>query len=107
MTKEEATEKIKTESGQSIFNFLDQYAKKLQVLLKINSEGKQECAIIEIKPHKQTLPPDQPIKKNTKYINEVVTYTVNQAKFKAAQRFCEERNWRFMVLTEKDLGIKY
>jgi prophage tail gpP-like protein len=35
----EATEKIKTESGQSIFNFLDQYAKKLQVLLKIDSEG--------------------------------------------------------------------
>lgn len=35
----EATEKIKTENQQSIFDFLDKYAKKLQVLLKTNNEG--------------------------------------------------------------------
>lgn len=35
----EATETIKTEQGQSIFNFLDQYAKKLQVLLKMDKNG--------------------------------------------------------------------
>ena len=74
---------------------------------KINTEGKLECAVIDIKPEKQTLPPQQPIKKSARYINEVVTYTVNQAKFQAAQSFCEDRNWRFMVLTEKDLGIRY
>ena len=35
----EATETIKTEQGQSIFNFLDNYAKKLQVLLKMDRNG--------------------------------------------------------------------
>ena len=35
----EATETIKTEQGQSIFDFLDKYAKKLQVLLKIDKYG--------------------------------------------------------------------
>lgn len=35
----EATETIKTEQGQSIFNFLDKYAKKLQVLLKMDKNG--------------------------------------------------------------------
>jgi prophage tail gpP-like protein len=35
----EPTEIIKTENDESIFDFLDRYAKKLQVLLKINPEG--------------------------------------------------------------------
>ena len=35
----EANETIKTEQGQSIFDFLDKYAKKLQVLLKIDKNG--------------------------------------------------------------------
>ena len=35
----EAKETIKTELNQSIFNFLDQYAKKLQVLLKMDKNG--------------------------------------------------------------------
>ena len=35
----EANETIKTEQGQSIFDFLDKYAKKLQVLLKMDKNG--------------------------------------------------------------------
>lgn len=35
----EAKETIKTEKGETIFNFLDRYAKKLQVLLKIDANG--------------------------------------------------------------------
>lgn len=38
----EPTETIKTEQGDSVFDFLDRYAKKLQVLLKINSNGDLE-----------------------------------------------------------------
>lgn len=38
----EPTETIKTEQGDSIFDFLDRYAKKLQVLLKINPSGNLE-----------------------------------------------------------------
>lgn len=74
---------------------------------KINSEGKTECALIEIKPKKQVSPPEKPKKTNPRYINEVKTYVINQAKFEAAKDFCEERNWKFMILTEQELGIKY
>ena len=28
---------------------------------------------------------------------------VNEAKWKAAQKFCEKRNWEFVILTEKEL----
>ena len=40
-----------------------------------------------------------------KYINEVVTYAVNQAKWDAATEYCNDRMWEFKVLTEKDMGI--
>jgi hypothetical protein len=36
----------------------------------------------------------------------VYTYTVNQMKWRAASEYCLDRKWKFMVLTEKDLGIK-
>jgi len=75
---------------------------------KINKEtGREECAVIEIKPKKQTKPPVMPKRIGRRYINEVQTYAVNQAKFEAADKFCSERNWKFMVLTEDELGIKY
>ena len=38
----EPTETIKTEQGDSVFDFLDRYAKKLQVLLKISPNGDLE-----------------------------------------------------------------
>ena len=38
----EPTETIKTEQNDSVFDFLDRYAKKLQVLLKINANGDLE-----------------------------------------------------------------
>jgi hypothetical protein len=35
-----------------------------------------------------------------------MTWGVNDAKWKAAKRFAEERGWEFIVLTEYHLGIK-
>jgi hypothetical protein len=50
--------------------------------------------------------PPEPKKRVTKqYINEVVTYGVNQAKWKAAQEFCLDRGWEFRVMTEEHLGL--
>ena len=47
----------------------------------------------------------KPKRKTKTWMNEVVTYGVNQAKWKAAQDFCEDRLWDFKILTEKELGI--
>jgi hypothetical protein len=65
-----------------------------------------EKYLIEIKPEKFTKPPEIPKKKTKRFIDEVFQYGVNDAKWKAAFEFCKDRNMKFIILTEKDLGIK-
>ena len=62
--------------------------------------------ILEVKPHRQTIEPVKKKRVTKQYINEVVTYGVNKAKWEAATEFCKDRGWSFKVLTEYDLGIK-
>lgn len=68
--------------------------------------GETQTIVIEIKPLYQSVPPEKNKKPTKKYIREVMTYGINEAKWKAAQQFCESRKWKFMVMTEKELGIK-
>ena len=63
--------------------------------------------LIEIKPEKFTKPPPIPQKKTKRFIQEVFNYGINQSKWEAASSFCNSQGWKFLVLTEKDLGIKY
>jgi len=64
--------------------------------------------IIEIKPKKQCSPPDtQPKKKTVKWLNEVKTWSVNDAKWKHADKWCKDNGMEFKILTEDDLGIRY
>lgn len=69
------------------------------------SDGSKRTIVIEVKPEYQKIGPKQQKRKTKKYVNEVYTYAVNQAKWKAAEEFCQDRLWEFKVLTEKDLGI--
>lgn len=73
------------------------------------ADGKFKTVIIEVKPSGQTRPPviQEGKKKNRRYINEVMTWGVNEAKWKAATEYCENRGYEFIILTEKELGIKY
>lgn len=73
---------------------------------KVGKDGSISSQVIEIKPHNQTKEPKKPTKLNESYIRQKKTYEVNQAKWKAARSFCEDRQWKFVVLTEKELGIK-
>lgn len=63
--------------------------------------------VIEVKPMDQTKEPKKPGRVTRKYINEVMTYGINQAKWKAAREFCADRGWKFEIMTEKQLGIKF
>jgi len=74
---------------------------------KKSKEGKSETLIVEIKPLKQTIEPTKQAKKTKRYINEVMTWGINSSKWKAAQNYCLERSWKFLILTEKELNIKY
>jgi hypothetical protein len=62
--------------------------------------------ILEVKPARQTRPPEKKKKVTKQYIQEVVTWGVNEAKWKAATEFCLDRGWTFKILTEHDLGLK-
>ena len=70
------------------------------------SSGEIKKCIIEIKPKKQTVEPIPQKRKTKGYIYEVYEYAKNQAKWKAAEEFCKDRQWEFKVLTENELGIK-
>jgi hypothetical protein len=68
-------------------------------------EGKLKTLLLEVKPKKQTQEPEQRKRITKQYINEVTTWGVNQAKWKAAEEFCADRNWEFKLITEDHLGI--
>lgn len=67
------------------------------------SDGIIRAMILEIKPMKQTKPPVKKKRVTKQYIQEVVTWGINEAKWKAANEFCADRGWAFKVLTEEDL----
>ena len=77
-------------------------------IIKVREQtGDVKRYVIEVKPKKQTRPPVQTTKKRTKtYINEVKTYAVNEAKWKAADEWCKDRLLEFKIITEDQLGIK-
>ena len=77
-------------------------------IVKVNSKGKRETLMIEIKPDAQTHPPKLPktSRGQKRYLNEVETYSKNQAKWRAAREFCQKQGWRFVVLTENELFLK-
>jgi hypothetical protein len=79
--------------------FTDFYAK-----IK-DSSGNVVKYVIEVKPRSQRKPPRKS-KNSIKYIKEVKTYAVNQAKWKAAELWCKKYGYTFRVLDETDLGIK-
>lgn len=77
------------------------------IVTKINKKGLKETAIIEVKPKKQTMPPKKQEKITKKYLTEVTTWGVNEAKWKAANEYCVDRGWSFHIFTEQELGIKF
>lgn len=76
------------------------------IVKQLNTMGKKETLIIEVKPKAQTRPPEKKSRVTKRYLTEVKTWGVNQAKWKAANEFCKDRGWKFRIVTEDDLGIK-
>ena len=68
-------------------------------------QGKITKYLIEIKPAKFTQQPVKPKRVTKRFIEEVRAWGVNQSKWKNATEFCDDRGWKFMVLTERELGL--
>ena len=71
---------------------------------RIRQPDKEVTVVMEVKPHKQTQLPVQK-RKTQMFLQEVATYAVNQEKWRAADLFCKEHGWKFLILTENDLGL--
>jgi hypothetical protein len=71
-----------------------------------DKDGNSKVYIVEIKPDKQTRPPQAPQRKTRRYLQEVMTWGKNEAKWEAAKEYCADRGWEFIILTEYQLGIK-
>ena len=72
------------------------------------SNGTHKRFIIEVKPKAQCKEPvKNPKRRTKKWFNEVVTYAVNQAKWKSATEYCENQGMEFKVLTEDHLFPQY
>lgn len=61
--------------------------------------------LVEIKPLKETQEPKKRSRVTKKYLYEVKTWGINSAKWKAAKEFCEDRKWKFKIITEKELKL--
>jgi len=69
-------------------------------------EDKMQTYLVEIKPAKKTKPPKKPKRQTKSYLYESMEFVKNQNKWEAAKKYAEDRGWKFIVLTENELGIK-
>ena len=64
---------------------------------------KGDIFLIEIKPKQQTNPPKKSKSRN-KYLREVKTWSINQAKWEAAKIICEKHGWMWRIWTEREIN---
>jgi hypothetical protein len=65
-----------------------------------------KTVVVEVKPLKETKPPvPSKRKKPETLLREATTWTTNEAKWEAAQKFCADRGWHFEWITEVELGL--
>lgn len=68
------------------------------------ADGTVETMLIEVKPKSQTTPPKRPSRITRRYLNEVRTWGVNEAKWMAANEYVTKRGWKFAIFTEQEIN---
>lgn len=78
------------------------------VLLK-QADGNTVKLAVEVKPHYETQPPVPPKRKTDKsqrrYLQECVTYQQNCDKWRYARQWADDNGFKFVIMTENELGI--
>ena len=73
----------------------------------LDNKNNKKKFLIEIKPSKQVEKPcNTKGKRRTTILYEQKTWVVNQAKWVAAKKWADKKGYEFLILTEKELGIK-
>ena len=75
--------------------------------VKMKTQTGIKSFLVEVKPHKQCIPPVPPKTNRAssleKYRSAQVLYVKNQSKWEYAKRFCVIHGMEFKVITEKDI----
>lgn len=66
----------------------------------MNTKGELVREIIEVKPEKQVKNPTTRGKSKKTQLTEAITHSINTAKWKYAQAFCNKHNITFRIITE-------
>jgi hypothetical protein len=73
-------------------------------LVKFNKNGEVKTWLIEVKPKKYTIQPEMnPKKRTTAWVQKVVEWSKNQAKWEAARKYCDQQGWEFVIFTEDNI----
>lgn len=76
----------------------------VDAVIKLNTPTGIKKYLVEVKPFKQTVQPVANTNKKSKsLLYEQLTFIQNQAKWSSAKKWCKERGYEFVVLTEKEL----
>ena len=103
---------IEWSSEEHIIPYKDPVAKKWRryfpdFYMKVKeANGKVQSYLVEVKPLKQTKCPKPRRVKTKAYLSEVMTYATNAAKWESAIEYCDDRGWKFKLITERELEIK-
>jgi hypothetical protein len=80
----------------------------IDFVIVTKKDNKYQVTLIEVKPNSQTKVPRKTERKSDKtYLTEGITYLVNQAKWSAAEEYCKQKGFNFMILTEKEIFNKF
>lgn len=83
---------------------LHRYFVDFKIKIK-KKDGTIKTYLVEVKPLAQTAPPIYPGKRTRRYLTESLTFMKNQAKWEAAEQYCKDRNYEFIIITERELGL--
>jgi hypothetical protein len=73
-------------------------------IIKVRTkDGILKTWMVEVKQKKHTQPPEKQKRVTKRYITEVTTWGVNQAKWQQAREYCADRGWDFVIITEDHL----
>jgi hypothetical protein len=98
-SSEELAVPYKSPIDNKIHRYFPDFIAKMRL-----KDGKVMTYVIEVKPMAQTKMPIQK-KKTKRFLQEMATYAVNQEKWRAADIFCQEHGWKFLLVTEHELGL--
>lgn len=72
---------------------------------ELNTKNGRAVWLIEVKPKKQLRPPVKKTRVTKNYMAECLTYSINQAKFQAAEAYARANGMKFVIFTEDDIGM--